>query len=148
MIQGSEHLDPTGTRTPTPSVVQLVASRYTDCPTAVCYILLSRFSLCVPPLRIRGQRQFNWHSYELDSQGLIPARGTRASLPIVSKSVRGPTQHPIRWVPGVVSSGVKRKGYDTGHSLQPNAEIKNDRGIAPPTIRPIKHKDNFTFSLT
>jgi hypothetical protein len=24
-------LDPTGTRTPTPSVVQLVASRYTDC---------------------------------------------------------------------------------------------------------------------
>jgi hypothetical protein len=37
----------------------------------------------------------------------------------------GPTQYPIRWVPGAVSLGVKRPWRKTDHSLPSSAEVKN-----------------------
>jgi hypothetical protein len=37
----------------------------------------------------------------------------------------GPTQHPIQWVPGVPSLGVKRPGRAADHSPPSSIEVKN-----------------------
>jgi hypothetical protein len=36
------------------------------------------------------------------------------------------TKLPVKWVPWVLSLGVKRLECDAGHSSQPNAELKNE----------------------
>jgi hypothetical protein len=33
-------------------------------------------------------------------------------------------QHPIQWVPGALSLGVKRPGREADHSPPPSAEVK------------------------
>jgi hypothetical protein len=43
----------------------------------------------------------------------------------VSRTALGPTEPPIQWVPGALSLGVKRPGYETDHSLPSSAEVKN-----------------------
>jgi hypothetical protein len=42
-----------------------------------------------------------------------------------SRSVLGPTQPPIQWVPGALSLGVKRPGREVDHSPPSSAEVKN-----------------------
>jgi hypothetical protein len=42
-----------------------------------------------------------------------------------SKPALGPTQHPIQWVPGVLSPGLKRPGREADHSPPTSAEVKN-----------------------
>jgi hypothetical protein len=42
----------------------------------------------------------------------------------------GPSQPPLQWVPGVLSSGVKRQGREADHSLS-NAEVKKGGAIPP-----------------
>jgi hypothetical protein len=41
-----------------------------------------------------------------------------------SRTALGPTQPPIRWVPGALSLGVKRPGREADHSPPPSAEVK------------------------
>jgi len=41
-----------------------------------------------------------------------------------SRTGLGPTQHPIQWVPGAFSLGVKRLGLEADHSPPSSAEIK------------------------
>jgi hypothetical protein len=41
-----------------------------------------------------------------------------------SRTALGPTQHPIQWVPGAVSLGVKRPGREADHSPPSSAEFK------------------------
>jgi hypothetical protein len=41
-----------------------------------------------------------------------------------SRTALGPTQLPIRWVPGALSLGVKRQGREADHSPQSSAEVK------------------------
>jgi hypothetical protein len=41
------------------------------------------------------------------------------------------TQPPIRWVPGALSPGVKRKGPEADHSPQSSAEVKKGGAIHP-----------------
>jgi hypothetical protein len=36
----------------------------------------------------------------------------------------GPTQPPIRWVPGALFLGVKRLGHEADHSPPSSAEVK------------------------
>jgi hypothetical protein len=43
----------------------------------------------------------------------------------------GPTQPPIQWVPGALSTGVKRQGREADHSLPPSADVKNSEAIPP-----------------
>jgi hypothetical protein len=42
-----------------------------------------------------------------------------------SRTVLGPTQPPIQWVPGALSPGVKRPGREADHSPPSSAEVKN-----------------------
>jgi hypothetical protein len=42
-----------------------------------------------------------------------------------SKPVLGPTQAPIQWVPGALSSGVKRPDREADHSTASSNEIRN-----------------------
>jgi hypothetical protein len=42
-----------------------------------------------------------------------------------SKSPLEPTQHPIQWVPGALSLGVKRPRREADHSPPSSAEVKN-----------------------
>jgi len=43
----------------------------------------------------------------------------------VSRTGLGPTQHPIQWVPGALSLGVKLPGREADHSPPCSAEIKD-----------------------
>jgi hypothetical protein len=66
-------------------------------------------------------------------RGSIPGTGKRIfPLSVTSRSDLGPTQPPIRWVPGAVSSGVKRQGHEADDSLSSVAEVKN--GGAVPSL--------------
>jgi hypothetical protein len=51
----------------------------------------------------------------LRGQSLSPSRGKIFLLATLSKSVLGPTQSPIQWVPGAFSPGVKRPGREADH---------------------------------
>jgi hypothetical protein len=42
----------------------------------------------------------------------------------MSRPALGPTQPPIRWVPGDLSPGVKRPGREADHSPPSSAEVK------------------------
>jgi hypothetical protein len=42
-----------------------------------------------------------------------------------SRTVLGPTELPIQWVPGALSLGVKRPGCEADHSPPSSAEVKN-----------------------
>jgi len=72
---------------------------------------------------------------------------------ITSRSVLGPTQLPIQWVPGSLSLEVKWPGHEADHSPPSSAEIKNVWSYTsiPPYILMtwclVKHRDNFTFYL-
>jgi hypothetical protein len=48
-----------------------------------------------------------------------------SSVGIASRTVLGPTQPPIQWVPGALSLGVKRPGREADDSPPSNAEVKN-----------------------
>jgi hypothetical protein len=43
----------------------------------------------------------------------------------------GSTEHPIQWVPGDPSLGVKRPGREVDHSSSSSAEVKNGGAIPP-----------------
>jgi hypothetical protein len=43
----------------------------------------------------------------------------------MSRTLLGPTQPPIQWVPGVLSLGVKQPGREGDHSPPSSAEEKN-----------------------
>jgi hypothetical protein len=43
----------------------------------------------------------------------------------MSRTVLGPTQPPIQWVPGALSLGVKWPGHEADHSPPSSAEVKN-----------------------
>jgi hypothetical protein len=45
--------------------------------------------------------------YGLDYQGSIPGKGKSFLFSIFSGSALGPTQLPIRWIPGALSLGLK-----------------------------------------
>jgi hypothetical protein len=71
-----------------------------------------------------------------------------------SRTALGPTQPPIRWVPGALSLGLKRPPRETDHSPSSSAEIKNAWSCTstPPIIfMPwclVKQGDNCTFTFT
>jgi hypothetical protein len=75
----------------------------------------------------------------VSSVGLARDYGTsRVRFPAVQgfpllHSVRtlGPTQLPIKWLPGDLSPGIKRPGCEDGHSLPSSAEGENG-GATPP----------------
>jgi hypothetical protein len=57
------------------------------------------------------------------------ARTKQVSLSLFSmytvKSVLGPTQLPIQWVPADLTPGVKRPGREAHHSPPSSSEVKN-----------------------
>jgi hypothetical protein len=68
-----------------------------------------------------------------------------------SRTALGPTQPPIKWVPGVLSLRVKRPGREADHSPPSSAEVKEYVELyfhSPntPSWRgaQLKHRDNFT----
>jgi len=52
------------------------------------------------------------------------------------RTALGPTQPPMKWVPGALSPRVKRPGCEDDHSPPSSAEVKNMWGYtATPPIR-------------
>jgi hypothetical protein len=76
------------------------------------------------------------------------------SLPPRSDRLWGPSQPPIRWVPGAPSLGVKRSWCEADHSPPSSAEVKAARSYTSIPNAPswrgaqLKHRDNFTFMYT
>jgi hypothetical protein len=69
----------------------------------------------------------------------------------VSRTALGHTQ-PIKWVPGVLSLGVKWAGHAADHSPPSSAEVKEwvELYLPSPNTPPwygaqLKYRDNFTF---
>jgi hypothetical protein len=71
-----------------------------------------------------------------------------------SRTSLGPTEPPIKWVPGALSLGVKRHGREADHSPTSSAEVKEwvELYLHSPNTPSwsgayLKHRDNFTFTL-
>jgi hypothetical protein len=70
----------------------------------------------------------------------------------VSRSVLGPTQRPIQWVPGTLSLGVKRPGHEAD-TPPSNVEVKNVSSYTstPPYVFMawylVKPRNNFPLPL-
>jgi hypothetical protein len=72
-----------------------------------------------------------------------------------SRRALGPTQPPIQWVPGALSSGTKRTGREADHSPPSSAEVKNTLSYTPTTTPQyafmvwdfVKQRDDFTFTF-
>jgi hypothetical protein len=71
----------------------------------------------------------------------------------MSRTALGPSQHPMQWVPGDLSLGLKRPGREADRSPPSNAEVKNAWSY---TSTPqyvfmacclVKHRGNFTFTI-
>jgi hypothetical protein len=72
-----------------------------------------------------------------------------------SRPALGPTQAPIQWAPGALSSGVKRPRHESDHSPTSNAEVKNGGAILPlphtsscHSAYLIKHRDSLPLPFT
>jgi hypothetical protein len=68
--------------------------------------------------------------YGLHGWGSIPGRGKR----FVSTAFRptlGPTQYPIQWVQGPLTSGGKAAGREADNSPPSSAEVNNCGAIPP-----------------
>jgi hypothetical protein len=61
------------------------------------------------------------------SRGSIPGRSQR----LLSRPALGPTQHPIRWVSGALSSRIKLPRREADHLSPSSTDVKND-GDTPP----------------
>jgi hypothetical protein len=72
----------------------------------------------------------------------------------VSRTGLGPTQHPIQWVPGALSLGVKLLGRKADHSPPSSSKVKNAWSYTsiPQYVFMVwylvKHRDNVTFTFT
>jgi hypothetical protein len=68
-----------------------------------------------------------------------------------SRPALGATQPPTKWVPGVLSTGVKRPGREASHSAQSSAEVKNTWSYTSTPHTPSRRggyltdRGNFTF---
>jgi hypothetical protein len=65
----------------------------------------------------------------MDGQSSFSGNRRRFSL---LHNVQRPNQHPSQWVPGPLSTGVKRPGREADHSPPSSAEVKNGGDIHPP----------------
>jgi hypothetical protein len=72
---------------------------------------LSRYSDC-----LRAGRR---------SRSLSPGRVKNFHFSTSSRPALRSTQPPIQWVPGALSTGVKRSGREADHSPPTSAEVKN-----------------------
>jgi hypothetical protein len=85
-----------------------------------------RFKVILHSVRSRDSSVGIGTGYGLKDGGVgvrVPV-GQEFSFPMSSRPAVGSTQPPIRWVPGAISSGVKRPGHEADHSHPTSAEIK------------------------
>jgi hypothetical protein len=84
------------------------------------------------PVRCDLEVVFQLATGLLDGRPVFDSRQRKIFLfSIASKLTLGPTQLPIQWVAGVLSSGVKRQGRKADHSPPLSTEIKNGRTVSP-----------------
>jgi hypothetical protein len=80
---------------------------------------ISRFGESGSSVRLRAGRSGH--------RGSIPGRRETIFSPAsVFKPALGSTQHPVQWVPGVLSPGLKRGLGVTDHSTPSSAVVKNE----------------------
>jgi hypothetical protein len=81
-----------------------------------------------------GQRKMEGKIIILASEmaiAVFPSRVKNSLVSTSSRTVLGPIQHPIQWVLGALSPGVKRPGRDVGHRLQPMPRSRRRDAVHP-----------------
>jgi hypothetical protein len=124
---------------------------FSTCVAAVNSSTLQPFFITLSGL----QNHFNWHTAELRAgrswfKGSIPGERLGIFL-FVFRPALGPTQPPIKWVPGLLSVGVKWPGREADHTPPSSAEVSAWSYTSTPqsvfiTWYFVKHRD-FTFYL-
>jgi hypothetical protein len=82
--------------------------------------------------------------YRLDGPGSIPARGKISLFSISSRATLGPTQSPIQWIPGVLSSRIKRPEREADYSPPSSVEVENGGAYTSQYITYIIKLNTFT----
>jgi hypothetical protein len=63
--------------------------------------------------------------YGMKGRGSNPGRGKIFHVSTQLRPALGPTQRPIQWVLGILSSGVKQSGREADHIPPSSAEVNN-----------------------
>jgi hypothetical protein len=112
--------------------------------------------VCIPRLTMLGQ----WKQERYDGRGNktgkarsvrnVMSRDNSLSVSIVTRLLSlGPTQHPVEWVPGALSPGVKLPRHETHHLHRFDIEFTNAWSCISALLqaiiswRLIRHRDSF-----
>jgi hypothetical protein len=94
------------------------------CPLLLSYLYIPTFNKSENAYTV-GIAQWYSVGYGLNDQGFESRQGLEIFLLTTTYiPALGPTQPPIKWVPGALSLGVKRPGHEAEHSPPSSAEVK------------------------
>jgi hypothetical protein len=101
-------------------IYSFIFSPFCQCNYKLCNFL----SIYKIPARSRDSSAVIATGYRLGDPGFDSRLGKSIFLhSVTSKLALRPTQPPNQCVPRTISSGVKRPGRESGHSLPSNAEV-------------------------
>jgi hypothetical protein len=94
-------------------------------------------SISFRPL-LSEKRELSQCNYGLNGHSSIPGKGRIFLFSTESRPALGPTKLPIQWVPGAISSGIKRAGHEWWSYTSTSAYVFMGYCL-------IKHRDKFTL---
>jgi hypothetical protein len=112
----------------------IVSTNITGCISCISPIVSNDTIIFNVPFKNLKSRDVSFGiatGYGLGGRGTIPSRDKVFLFSTASRADLGPTQPPIQWTPGALSTGVKWPGREADHSPPSIVEVK-DVSATPP----------------